>query len=514
MHLYIIAAYALLIWWSQERPFQPPVDNTSWTFVIIAGQVAALWVLARMLMKLTLRRLDSSQRDPAWVQHANHRHILVLRAIVLAGFAVDLTLTNWIDIVTNIPLPFFVPGLTGLFTITPFLIGTILVLTASYPVDRAIRLRVADTAPWETHDPVWSLKTYLEFHIRHSLLTVVIPTTLILICYDLATHFEKTLVQWFRIPYATDLLLGASACGVFLIAPWILKHVWPTEPLPDGPLRRELELMCKRVNLNCRDILVWKSGGMTVNAAVMGLLPQIRYVMLSDGLLSSMPDKQVEAVFGHEAGHVKHRHIQFFLLFAFASMLIAAGFVEILYRHARQPDAWVRLSLAEIQAMGFAFIMAIWAGAFGFISRRFERQADLFGARCVTPVSNNECKVPCGIHADDDANNHEISAEKETSRPQSDPMGGLCATGAGIFNDALHRVAQLNGIPLDEPSWRHSSLANRIDSLTRLASDPNSLTRFEKVIRHIKQAILIVCVVGTAISLYYIRIDYLNAASN
>jgi len=57
----------------------------------------------------------------------------------------------------------------------------------------------------------------------------------------------------------------------------------------------------------------------------MGLFAPLRYVMLSDGLLESMEDEKIEAVFGHEVGHVKLRHMEFFLVFAIASMFAVGG---------------------------------------------------------------------------------------------------------------------------------------------------------------------------------------------
>ena len=80
------------------------------------------------------------------------------------------------------------------------------------------------------------------------------------------------------------------------------------------------------MGLNYRRILIWESDGMVVNAAVMGLFRPVRYILLSDGLLEMMDDAKIEAVFGHEAGHVKCRHIEFYLLFAVLSMLIVGGY--------------------------------------------------------------------------------------------------------------------------------------------------------------------------------------------
>ena len=200
------------------------------------------------------------------------------------------------------------------------------------------------------------------------------------------------------VPFAPDILLGFAAALVFLTAPWMLKRIWITQPLPEGPLRTRLQSLCERTGLKCADILAWQTGGMVVNAAVMGLLRPLRYVLLSDALLESMSEKQIEAVFGHEAGHVRHHHIQFFLLFAVASMLVVSGLMEVLVRFTSGPDAWFQLSLTAVQIIGFATILCLWATVFGFISRRFERQADLFGARTVTPEHDEQCVIPCGVH--------------------------------------------------------------------------------------------------------------------
>ena len=70
---------------------------------------------------------------------------------------------------------------------------------------------------------------------------------------------------------------------------------------------------------------------------------------------------------------------------------------------------------------------------FGFLSRRCERQADIFGCRTMS------CSQP-------DCTSH-------TGPDELAPRGrGLCATGIGTFIDALEKVAQLNGISRHRPS--------------------------------------------------------------
>lgn len=418
--------------------------------------------------------------------------MFLLRGLTLITFAADLALTNWAEMIKGSPLFGAIPGLADLIIVSPFLAASVLVLLSTYPVDRAVRQYVTGSvASLQSPVPsVWGLRSYLGFNIRHQLLTVVIPMSVILIIYDLTQDYESAIVGATHIPWSADIALFLAAATVFVIAPWMLKHIWTTHPLPGGPLRSELEKSCKRIGLRCRDILIWRSGGMVVNAAVMGILPRLRYVVLSDGLVDSMDSKQIEAVFGHEAGHVRHKHIQFFLLFALASMLLASGVMETFFHLSAMPDTPLKLSNIAIQGIGLLTIGVLWAVGFGFVSQRFERQADLFGAQSVAPDRAEECALPCSVH----------SGETEATPP----LSSLCATGAEIFAGALDQVALLNGIPRRERSWRHSSIASRVELLKSFSGDPNRVRSFERVIRLIKSTLLIICVVGLGVSTWYL----------
>ena len=416
----------------------------------------------------------------------------MLHALNLLAFAAELIVTRWPELIKATPVN-AVPGLADVIIMSPYLLASVLILALAYPVDRALRERVAASLVTHGLKPhgVWSLRSYLNFNIRHQMLMVLVPLTLILIVHDATRRFELDIEAATGMPWSADLALGIAAGMVFVIGPWMLKHIWTTHSLPAGPLRNELQSFCRRIGLSCRDILVWRSDGMIVNAAVMGIAGPLRYVLLSDGLIEAMSPKQIEAVFGHEAGHVRHKHIQFFLLFAVASMLVASGIMELLFH------LWRPASLSEqghefaIQLAGLISIGLIWGLGFGFISRRFERQADLFGARCVGAQGELECSLPCGVHA---------------GRPnaEGDAQPGLCATGAQVFASALRHVATLNGLPQKEFSWRHASIADRIESLNALAGDPNRLAAFERVIRRIKAMLLAICVGGLVISAVYV----------
>jgi hypothetical protein len=99
----------------------------------------------------------------------------------------------------------------------------------------------------------------------------------------------------------------------------------------------------------------------------------------------------------------------------------------------------------------------------------------------------------------------ESTTSNEDRPAPLDQRGRVCATGAAVFASALERVALLNGIPREERSWRHSSIASRIRFLLSLAADPSRAARFERVVRRTKVAMLLIGLGGSMASLLYWR---------
>jgi STE24 endopeptidase len=233
-----------------------------------------------------------------------------------------------------------------------------------------------------------------------------------------------------------------------------------------------------------------------------------------------MTPQQIEAVFGHEAGHVRHRHMQHFLAFSFVGWLFVAALMEGLAHLSRNGAPTGGLSLSTIEAVGIVATVLFWGIGFGWVSRRFERQADLFGARCVTP-DDGGCAGPCSVHGDRDGSASEAHSDGSLSPPlpRGDELaplspgtggarrgftdGRVCSTGTAIFASALDRVATLNGIPREEYSWRHSSIASRIRSLAALAGDPRTALQFDRRLRRLQTGLWIVAIVGAAACIGY-----------
>ena len=83
-----------------------------------------------------------------------------------------------------------------------------------------------------------------------------------------------------------------------------------------------------------------RNGGMA-NAMVVGVLPWLRYVVFTDRLLEEFTADEVEAVFGHEVGHVKHRHMLYYLAFLIAehSLVPGPGLPRVRRRRSRRTTA-------------------------------------------------------------------------------------------------------------------------------------------------------------------------------
>jgi STE24 endopeptidase len=241
-------------------------------------------------------------------------------------------------------------------------------------------------------------------------------------------------------------LMLTSAGGVFLVAPVALVRIWRTSSLPEGPTRRELESMRDALGLRWRDLRVWHSGGTIANAGVMGLIAPLRYVLLSDVLLDRMDAHHVAAIFAHEAGHVVHKHILYAATFAIASVLLCGAAAEGLIRWLDWP-AWAG------EAIVLGMLAAVWGLAFGWLSRRFERQSDVLAA---------------------------------WAAGGSDPQGRITHEGALVFAESLHRVGQLNGIAPDQWNWRHGSIGQRIQYVLNLAADEGDRGAVDRGVARVK----------------------------
>lgn len=494
MYLYTIIAYAFLFWQGELPTHWIPFEGheTAWTLCVVIGQAVLIALVAFRVRWRLLRSDGAGRADSERSQHYYHRASFVLRCGVLAGFAATVFLTRWMDWFAwgRIALPLQILG--DLVVLIPFVANFLIVWIMVYPAESVLRFDSTGALPGQLDNPPrWRFGAYLGFHLRHFILVAAVPLTLILFAAELTRGYDEAIISWTGWLWTPDALLAAVAFLVFLVAPAMLRRLWSTTPLAAGEVREQLERCAARIGMKYREILVWQTDGIMINAAAMGLLPRVRYVLLSDALLDTMNNEQVEAVFGHEAGHVRHHHIQYFLAFAVVGWVLVAALMELLAALATSLKLPAESSFMAIETLSVVVTLAFWGIGFGWVSRRFEWQADLFGAQCVTPQPA-ACTLPCSVHPD------RQSARNEPGR--------VCMTGAAIFASALERVAALNGIPRDERSWRHSSIQHRVGRLFSLAGDAARAERFHRGVRRLQRVLVTVAVAGSIASVGYLLV--------
>ena len=474
MYLVVIGVLSLILAFSGP-PFRW-VMEPGWVVAAVAGATVLPAGVAALVGRRTLRLLDRNPADPSIGQYWFGRGMTLVQLVLAVLHGSALCTTNWLRLCRQTPLVGDWLVVPGFLAAVPFLLSVLLVWIATYPADRAIREIALEAYLFRGRPvrPVWPLPRYLLFNLRHQVLFILVPMLLILAARDLITRYQDRLRELSGQEVLPDLLLGLAAVVIAIIAPTILRRVWVTEALPAGPLRDRLLYLCGKLQMRCREILVWHSGGMIVNAAVMGVFAPLRYFLITDAMLEQMEDRRIEAVFGHEAGHVKRHHILFFLLFAFVSGCI----VTSLGYRSEDMDR-ITYQIAVVIA---ATVLALkWGVLFGWISRCFERQADIYGVRTLA-ASGMPCRIECKLHRPEAADN---------PGDESGPGDPLCQTAAHVFGETLNEVAVLNGIPMEARSWRHGSISSRSRTVIKLAQDPQATARFERRVYRVKVAIFV-----------------------
>ena len=299
------------------------------------------------------------------------------------------------------------------------------------------------------------------------------------------------------LPLASVFVLPAFLIFFPLFLPLLLG----LRPLRPGSIRNRLDANARRLRDGYAQIYHWDTRGAVANALVVGIVPSIRYVVFTDRLLDELSDDETDAVFGHEVGHAHYGHIPYYMLFLMLSFILlsatvraAATFDEIELSGYR-----TAIMIAPVVLIG-AYMFSV----FGFISRRCERQADIFGCRAGS-CGNHYC---CG---------------HDSQTALADRGQGLCLTGIAAFIRALRRVEEINGMARLSPVWRgtgvlgklnwifrlltgwlhtwqHSTIPKRIAFLQRVAADTEIERRFQHRVWALK-CLVIVFLAGAIISL-------------
>jgi len=276
---------------------------------------------------------------------------------------------------------------------------------------------------------------------RDHLLVLLAPVLVLVAVKDImcwvAPSWEQGGWDWWL--YAPVLV------AMFLGLPLFLRYLWQTEPLPPGQLCDRLEHAARRAGVEMKHIRVWHTGGAIANAVVTGMTSAVRHVFLTDRLVRHLAPAEIEAVFLHELGHVRHRHLP---LRAAVVLLPVCAWV-----------AFVPQSLASTPVVASVAVLSLVAAygwwVFGAFSQRLERQADLFACRqlaaaAALPTQSARADLPAAV---------------------------------AVYSGALEHLAALNGIDSDKRTWQHGSVADRVAWLREVQHRPRAVRQFQSRLR-------------------------------
>lgn len=431
---------------------------------LAAGAPLAIAALAHLRLAQLVRALDREGRLRRLVQ--GDRMLSIAKAGVGVCFAAGVLGFGWLDVVRG--------GAGDLVLVdealamTPALGALLWLWAAHYPVERRIReatiLRSLDSGGG-LH-PIPTRAEHVLDMARHRAMLALVPIALIVAWVEGVDRALSLLAERGAIdPDAAPWLLGAGALevagvlGTLALTPPIVRRIWDTLPLGEGDLRRRLVDLCRRHRVRVAQILVWRTRGTTINAAVMGVFGPMRYVLLSDALLERLPDNELEAVVAHEVGHARRHHLPWLMgavaaTIGLGSLAGEAAADRLAPALTRDWGQWV-----DAGAIGLGLALGLWA--LGSVSRRFERQADAFAVQHLS-----------GLTRDD---GDDLEATPEATRA----MAG-----------ALERVARLSHIPPERFTWRHGSIASRRRAVLALAGLPLNAFPIDRQVRRAKLATL------------------------
>lgn len=223
----------------------------------------------------------------------------------------------------------------------------------------------------------------------------ILPFLLITFVFDLLIRIPGVTDFWILYPLLTETLEIGFALTFFLalmvFIPALMQWFWNCKPFPEGPLKEKLDALCQRAQFRHAGLKIWTVLNHAITAGIIGIIPRYRYIIFTKRLIKQMPSESIEAVLAHELGHgfYKHLWIYPFILSGISvlSLFLYAYVVPLVV-------LWLKpytggFFLAAILFVTYALPIALYFRfVFGFFSRQFERQADLYVFRLGIPAHN------------------------------------------------------------------------------------------------------------------------------
>jgi Zn-dependent protease with chaperone function/Tfp pilus assembly protein PilF len=433
---FIYFIIVLLIYATYLPPEEPNFSPLE-TSLLFLGLIIVFAYFTRMQFHRLEKRIPKD--NILRVDHKINAIITQQSVMAIVLFAVDIYGLSLTCFLKNIPLFTVIPTLQALVFIGLFVFYLAIIWACAYGSYK--RLYITDL----------SRRSYVLSNISFSI-PVLFPWLLLsgiadiinALPFELPKHFLST-------PEGQVVYFLVFLSTVVIIGPAMIQKFWRCKPLESGYVRSRIEKLCKRAGLEYSNILYWPIfGGRMITAGIMGLIKKFRYILITKALVRHLEPEEMDAVIAHEIGHIKRKHLHFYLVFFIGYIFVSYTIFDLLIYFIIYTDPVYRLISSSginhdtIISAVFSLIIIIiffvyFRYIFGYFMRNFERQADTY-----------------------------VFALFPSAKP-------LIST--------FKKIAATTGQSPDKPNWHHFSIKERIEYLNLCEEDKTYITRQDRKIK-------------------------------
>ncbi|MFH1423328.1 MAG: M48 family metalloprotease, partial [Planctomycetota bacterium] len=297
---FLICIIAIIVGFTYSGA-EPESINLIWMAMFLPVSMLICFLTAFITSKQTEKSLLAKGREAAVETFIRMRRFVWVTGILCYALMIHGLYYNYIVSSERYLNLGGIPVISEIIILAPFFLFAVSALAGLRKGENLLRMTT------------WRTVAFITFHLRQYLLPII-PFLMFSGIGDIVSFFPR--VEEFGAVYGFVTLIGIAVVVLvfMLLAPLVLRFIWKTEPLKAGALRDSLEKILRDSGTGVHDILIWNTGGGFSNALMTGLIKPFRYVFLTDGLLNNLTQREIEAVFAHEIGHAKHKHLLIYLL--------------------------------------------------------------------------------------------------------------------------------------------------------------------------------------------------------
>jgi STE24 endopeptidase len=239
--------------------------------------------------------------------------------------------------------------------------------------------------------------------------------------------------------------------ALLLLFPLMIRVAWntsPTAPNLQLGIRQELTEQGVRVHA----IRIWNTQDQIINACVVGFLPWLRQILISDRLVQLFTESEVQAIVRHEAAHLRRQHALTRITTILLPPALWMSWCQLF--HHQPLTIFPMAERFDVSPFAACSCLAILYGIYLVCLQRYlghmaEYEADLL-ACCVAP---NEKPSP---------------SEKRSPKIN---RYSVCPVNQASMLEALLRLGACIPQHVDRASLIHPSIRRRIEAIQSLVTN-------------------------------------------